>query len=79
MAKFLVEERCLVGGSIRRPGEVIEYDGEPRHYLTPVDPPKPVAEAPTAVAPTAVAPPVAEQPVKRKRGRPRKNPLPPIN
>jgi hypothetical protein len=74
MAKFLVEERCLVDGLIRRPGEVVEYDGEPRHYLTPVDPPKPVAEAPTAVAP-----PVAEQPVKRKRGRPRKNPLPPIN
>jgi hypothetical protein len=74
MPQFVVEERCLIGGSIRRPGDVIEYEGNSHPCLKPLNPPKPVAEAPTAVAP-----PVAEQPVKRKRGRPRKNPLPPIN
>ena len=72
MPRYEVKERCLVGGLIRRPGDVVEFEGDAPWYLKPLDPPapEPVAEEPQAEEPVAEEAPQTEP--KRKPGRPRK-------
>ena len=75
MARCLVKERCLVDGLIRRPGDVVDYSGEPRWYLEPINPPAAAEEPAVEPEPEVAAeePVVADVPQKRKPGRPRKN------
>lgn len=72
MARYEVKERCLVGGLIRRPGDVVEFEGDAPWYLKPLDEPapEPVVEEPEVQEP--VAEEAAETAPKRKPGRPRK-------
>ena len=65
----------MVGGLIRRPGDVVDYSGEPRWYLEPIDPPAAAEELAVEPDPEVAAeePVIADVPQRRKPGRPRKN------
>lgn len=40
--KYRVTELCFLGGSRRRAGEIVEWDGKPARWMVPIEEEKPV-------------------------------------